>query len=172
MRRLNNRLVQHVLVEGGSGPNACSKNPQSSQEDLAEGDQDDDRFVDVHIGLEKEIEVFPQSTSETGFDVPDNLPVLFRIHGLEEGKKYIFTVRSSLMRKMKTPMLSGTVSPNSPRSRKVSVLTPPLGATIRDSTPINDTRSHLKSRATIKVQAGSTQASPTRIREMESLEAF
>ena len=60
MRRLNSRLTQHVLVEGGcqvTGGEIGSVH--SSQDNVRPRIMADDRFVEVTIGVEKEIEVFP-----------------------------------------------------------------------------------------------------------------
>ena len=60
IRRLNNQLVQHVLVEGGSRSKLADKKAPVKQGGMVQAEEDDDdRFIDLQVGSEKEIEVFP-----------------------------------------------------------------------------------------------------------------
>jgi len=55
--------------------------------------------------------VFPQKLKNATDDIADTYPVLFKITGLEEGKKYMFELKSSLHQNTRATNLSLT-SPN------------------------------------------------------------
>ena len=74
-----------------------------------------DGYKHINIGVEQEFEVFPQNMTEAMDDIPDELPILFSIHGLEEGKNYVLSLRSSLIKKIKVREI---LSPKSQISRK------------------------------------------------------
>lgn len=59
--------------------------------------------MELPIGEEVDFEVFPEEPDSKVDDLPDSLPILFRITGLEEGKKYLFSIRSTLMKRMRMP---------------------------------------------------------------------
>jgi len=77
---LKNRVRQHVLT-----------NPHPRDKNF--------RYINIPIGQQKEIEIFPSKVKNCRDDIEDTLPVLFRVQGLEEGKKYQFEIQSSLCRK-------------------------------------------------------------------------